>query len=139
MSYLAHVEGSLAINPPLIWAEIRSSRFFDQNQKERSDQTDVVLLVNSTEVETDRGIDTILACNTAIPCRESFDCRDLRAQTESLVQAMQEIGRTVRGEMLVQPHDYGDGGIWRVVVDEKGVKKEMAQLVWPDGTPVQLP
>lgn len=139
MSYTGHVSGSYRIDPPLKWSEIRESRFLEQNQKASKDQTDVVLLVDSEERETDDGVTQILSSNTVVPCRPAFDCRALDEHTEMLVVAMREIGRTVTGEMLVQPHDYGDGGIWRVVVDENGVRKDMAQLTWPDGTSVEIP
>lgn len=140
MSYTAFVGGYFTIQPELKWSEIRNSKFYLDNKPQVS-RTDpgIVLRVDSNEVETDEGVNTALTCSYAVPWRESFDCRALDEDADALVKAMEEIGRTVRGEMVVQPRDYGDGGIWRVVIDEEGARKEMARLQWPDGSEVELP
>ncbi|AXH66277.1 hypothetical protein SEA_SATIS_116 [Streptomyces phage Satis] len=139
MSYTATVTGFLTIEPPLKWSEIRESRFLLENQADGSRDTDVVLDLDREEVETEEGVSTIITCSMAVPCRRAFDCRNLDEDTGLFVEEMKKLGRTVRGEMVAQPRDYGDGGIWRVVVDEEGARKEMAKLQWPDGSEVQLP
>jgi hypothetical protein len=139
MTYTATVAGYLTIEPPLKWSEIRESRFLVENQADGSRDTDVVLHVGREEVETEEGISIIITCRMAVPCRQTFDCRNLDKDTGLLVEEMKKLGRTVQGELVVQPRDYGDGGIWRVVVDYEGSRKEMAKLQWPDGSEVQLP
>jgi hypothetical protein len=139
MSYIATVAGQLTLDPPLKWVEIRESMFFLENQASGMRDTDVVFHLEREEFETDEGVNTVFTCKLAIPCRETFDCRSLDEETALFVRKMAEIGRTVRGELVVQPRDYGDGGIWRVVVDENGTRKEMAKLQWPDGSEVELP
>lgn len=139
MSYTATVAGYLTIKPPLKWAEIRESRFLLENQADGNRDTDVVLHLEREEVETEDGISTIITCGMAVPCRPSFDCRNLKEDTRLFVEEMRKLGRSVSGEMIVQPRDYGDGGIWRVVVDDEGARKEMSKLQWPDGSEVQLP
>lgn len=139
MSYTATVAGYLTIEPPLKWLEIRESRFLAENQNAPKDDTDVVLHLERNEVETEEGISTIITSAMAIPCRSSFDCRNMHEDVGLFVEEMKRIDRTVRGEIVAQPRDYGDGGIWRVVVDEEGARKEMAKLQWPDGTEVELP
>lgn len=139
MSYTATVGGYLTIDPPLKWSEIRDSPFLLENQVDGTRDTDVVLHLEREEVETDEGLNTVITSKLAVPCRQAFDCRNLDEDAGLFVKAMEGIGRTVRGELIVQPRDYGDGGIWRVVVDEEGARKEMAKLQWPDGSEVELP
>lgn len=136
MSYQATVSGFFAVSPPLNWLEIKESGFLEESQGSRFPRTSIVLNVESAETETDQGVSQIFTSNVAVPCGRAFDCRNLDEEAENFVTAMNAIGRTVKGVMLVQPHDYGDGEVWRVVVDENGVKKEMAELKWPDGTSV---
>ena len=139
MSYIATVWGHLAIDPPLKWSDIRESRFLLENQADGTRDTDVVLHIQRDEVEHDDGVNTVITCKLAAPCRQSFDCRGLEEDTEMLVKEMLKIGRTVRGELIARPHDSRDGDVWRVVVDENGTRSETAKLQWPDGSEVELP
>lgn len=136
MSYTGSVSGVFTIDPPLSWSEIKDSRFYLDNKPDSRDDPSVVLSVERSEEETDTGISIILTSNTAIPWRESFDCRDLEKDVKKLVAEMGEIGRTVQGVMVVDGEWAGD--IWRVVADKDGVRKEKANFMWPDGTEVQF-
>lgn len=141
MSYSAIVGGYLEIEPPLKWSEIRNSKFFvDNNPSGRSDP-DVILRLDREDVETEEGISTVFTCKYAVPYRQEsvYDCRKLDEDCALLFEQMKETGHTLKGELVVQPRDYGDGGVWRVVVDEEGARKEMAKLQWPDGSEVELP
>lgn len=139
MSYTATVWGYLTIHPPLKWSEIRESRFLLENQMDGTRDTDVVFHPHRDEVESDEGVNTVITCKMAVPCRQSFDCRNLEEDTGLLVREMSKIGRTVRGELIARPHDSRDGDVWRVVVDEEGARTETARLQWPDGSEVELP
>lgn len=139
MFYIARVDGYLTIEPPLKWSEFRESRFFiDTNVS--ADDPDVVLRLEREDVETDEGVSTVFSCRIAVPCRKgAYDPRNLAEDCSLLFEELKKSGHTLNGELIVQPRDYGDGGIWRVVVDEEGARKEVARLQWPDGSEVQLP
>ncbi len=139
MSYTGTVSGHYAIDPPLKWSEIRDSPFLLENQTSHSQDTDVVLKPEREEEESDTGVLITITCSSAVPCRDAFDCRALEGETTAFMEAMKAMGRMVRGVMTVQPHEYGDGGVWRVVVDGGGVRSEAARLLWPDGSTVDLP
>jgi hypothetical protein len=139
MSSTGTVNGFLTIEPPLKWSEIRESPFFVNNQSKPSEDTDVILYVEEEETETEAGRSVVITSSVAIPCRPAFDCRALEEWTKLFVKAMKAIGRSVCGVMIVQPRDFGDGGVWRVIVDGGGVRKEDAKYMWPDGSEVELP
>jgi hypothetical protein len=137
VSYTASVNGVFTIEPPLTWAEIRDSKFHLTNKPQARDEPGIVLDVERSEEETDTGISTIFTAKFAVPWRESFDCRNLEEDARGLVSEMAEIGRSVRGMMVVTSTEWA-GDIWRVVIDDEGVRKEDARFVWPDGTDVQF-
>lgn len=136
MSYTGSVNGEFTIDPPLNWAEIKASRFYLGDKPGSREDPGVVLSVSRSEEETDSGVSIVFTSSSAVPYRESFDCRDLEKDVKSLSDEMTEIGRTVRGQMVVDGEWAGD--IWRVVADGAGVRKELARFLWPDGTEVQL-
>lgn len=138
MSYLASVDGQFMISPPLEWFQIRNSRFYLENKVTVSrDDPGIVLLVEEEISETDKGFDTVRTCSTAVPWRESFDCRNLERDAKAFVEAMREIDRSVSGEMVVTSTEYA-GDIWRVVIDKNGARKETARFTWPDGSEVRF-
>lgn len=136
MSYTGSVNGYFTIDPPLKWAEIKESRFYLEDKPDSRDDPGVVLRVERSDQETDDGVSIVFTCSMALPWRDSFDCRDLEKDTKALADEMEKIGRTVRGQMVVNGEWAGD--IWRVIADEQGVRKEEARFQWPDGTPVQF-
>lgn len=136
MSYEGSVNGLFDIEPPLNWSEIKKSRFYLADKPGSRDDPGVVLGVERSEVETDDGVSILFTSKVAIPWRESFDCRNLKQDVEALVAEMKEIGRTVKGQMVVDGEWAGD--LWRVVADENGVRKENARFLWPDGTEVSI-
>ncbi len=140
MSYSARVDGYLEIDPPLRWAEFRESRFFVDNSVS-DDEPDVVLRMDREDIETEDGVSTVFSCKFAVPLRvgSAYDPRNLAGDCGLLFEELKKTGHTLAGELIVQPLDYGDGGIWRVVVDDEGARKETAKLQWPDGSEVQLP
>lgn len=137
MGYDARVVGYLTIAPPLNWAEIRNSRLYAATTNGRSARLpDVVLQVDSREMETDQGVTTVLSSQFIVPCTES------RYQVRSLAEDVQEAidtfkGHEVRGTLTLWGEEFGD--IRRIVVDEDGVREEEAILSWPDGSKVELP
>jgi hypothetical protein len=140
MSYTARVGGYLTIDPPLRWSEFRESRFFIDNTTV-GDDPDVILRLEREDVDTDEGVTTLFSCKIAVPLRVGsiYDPRNLAEDCGLLFEELKKSGHALKGELVVQPTDYGDGGIWRVVVDDEGARKEMAKLQWPDGSEVQLP
>lgn len=139
MSYYARIGGYLKISPPLKWSEIRNSEFFPDTMASTYGPS-IALYAEREDVETDEGVSTLITSNSAGPVTDTdFDCRNLGKDVESLASVMKELGHQVEGVLIVQPRDYGDGGIWRVISDADGVRKEFAKLQWPDGSEVELP
>ncbi len=140
MTQMARVGGYLKIEPPLKWSEFRESRFFIDNNI-NSDDPDVILRMDREDVETDEGVSTAFTCKIAVPLQQDgfYNPRNLVEDCDLLFEELKGLGHTLSGELIVQHRDYGEGGIWRVVVDDEGARKEMAKLQWPDGSEVQLP
>ena len=136
MSYTGSVTGKFTIDPPLKWSEIKESRFYLGDKPGSRNDPGVILDVERSEIETDDGVSIVFTSSSAVPWRESFDCRNLEQDVKELADAMTEAGRTVRGEMVVGGEWVGD--IWRVISDGAGVRKEEACFQWPDGTEVAL-
>lgn len=136
MSYTGSVSGVLVIDPPLKWSEIKASRFYLEDKVDMSFETAVVLAVDQADKETDEGVSVIFTSNTAIPWRESFDCRGLERDVRALAKDLAETGHTLHGVMTVSGDWVTD--VWRVVADENGVRKEKACFTWPDGSAVEL-
>lgn len=136
MSYTGRVSGYLSVDPPLKWSQIKDSRFYVENKVVTRGTPSAVLHVDREDVETDTGVNTVLTCRVVGPFRDSP--YDARSMEEDVVELVKEFtGHTFRGELVVDGDDFG-GDIWRVVCDEDGVRKEQAQLLWPDGSKVEL-
>lgn len=138
MSDSTRVVGHLTITPPLNWAEIRSTRFYTAvaGGRHSGNMPDMILQVDSREVETDEGVNTVLSSQFVVPCTDSrYRLRSLTEDVKELCETFKD--HEVRGELTLWGEDYGD--IRRVVVDEDGVREEKATLSWPDGSEVELP
>lgn len=138
MSYNVRVVGHLTITPPLVWAEIKRSRFYTStvDGRNRGNLPDVILQVDSEDVETDLGMNTILSSQFIVPCTEGlYRAYGIVKDVEELYNAFE--GHDVRGVLTLWGEEYGF--IRRVVADDAGVREEKATLSWPDGSEVELP
>ena len=141
MGYQARADGFLQVEPPLEWIDIKSSEFYVENQTSPNGRYPVILLgVEETDRETRTGFTRDLTCSVAVPDSSSVvDFRHLEDDIRKLIEELEQTGRKASGQIIVQPLHYGDGGIWRVVVEGDEVRKEDARLQWPDGSEVDLP
>lgn len=137
MSYDTRVVGYLTITPPLNWAEIRSSRFANVvTTGPTRNVPDVMIQIDSREVETNEGVNTVLSAQFIVPISESrYRVRSVAEDVKELADAFE--GHEIRGVLTMWGDDYGD--IRRIVVDDKGIREEKATLSWPDGSEVELP
>lgn len=136
MSYSGRVDGYLSVKPPLKWSQIKDSRFFVENKVSSHGTPRIAMLVDREDRETDEGVNTVLTCRTVGPLRDTpYDARLMEDDVLALVREFPE--HEFRGELVVDGEDFG-GDVWRVVCDNEGVRKEHAQLLWPDGSKVEL-
>jgi hypothetical protein len=127
------VLGELCIEPPLTLAEIKQSSFLSTSDG-GTRVADVVLQLTQETRETDTEVVTVITCERAVPWTTStYDAGNLLEDVKELVAECGE--RKVSGQMIAY-----DTEIWyvtRVVVDEDGVREEVAKMIWPDGTEVE--
>lgn len=134
MSVRVTVRGEFRIEPPLDWFEIKDSPF--SVTKNGLDDQDVILAITNKNIETNRGIETVISCDRVIPLMEApYDARNLLEDVRALRAKFE--GHAVTGEMVVYNLDE-PGDIRRVIAGPDGVREESAQILWPDGTPVAL-
>ena len=136
MSYTGRVTGYLSVKPPMKWSQIKDSKFFIENKAVGRGTPRIAMCVDRDDRETDEGVNTVLTCRTIGPLRDTpYDARQMEDDVAELVAAFPD--HAFRGELVVDSEDFG-GDVWRVVSDEEGVRKEVALLLWPDGSKVEL-
>ena len=138
MTYEARADGYLRIEPPLDWFDIKESGFHLENQSFPNGRYPTIsLTLEQVDSETRTGFTRSVTAALVEPERGGgVDFRKLGDDVKALVEEMTPLGRKVSGQILVRPVYSGDGGTWRVVVDEEGVREEFARHQWPDGTEV---
>ena len=133
-AYESIVSGRFSIDPPLTWAQIKSSRFNVEAGTGKS--PDIRFEVFQEETETEEGLSIRIYCTGAVPYQQSrFGAYTLAEDAAELREAFP--GHEIQGEMILCGDDSGD--IRRVVLDATGVREEKARLLWPDGTEAIIP
>lgn len=128
MSYDTSVDGQFAIDPPLTWAEIRTS----PAPTKQNGNFDVALQLTEQTIDTEDGQSIRKTAATLIPGWEE------RGTFYNLVEHLQAVidahpGHQFTGHFECDGEDSGD--LWRVVIrDGKAVRVE-PRIVWPDDEP----
>jgi hypothetical protein len=126
MGYYTTVDGEIAIDPPLTWAEFKSSPFY---RADGPSERDVRLKVDEEVVDTDEGQ---LIRKTAAVLEGAYEGG---FKAYHLVEHVQEAidtfpGHTFTGRLECAGEDGAD--FWRVVVRNGAAVKVEPRIVWPD-------
>lgn len=130
MGYITSFNGELAIEPPLNWAEVRTSRF-GPDQFERNGK-DVKIRVQEETVDTADGQLIRRQGVAIIPAYED----EMRGH--NIVDHVQEFlyecagHHTLTGRLDCEGEDAGD--LWRLEIHDGRAVKVTPRIVWPDGT-----
>jgi hypothetical protein len=129
MGYITRFHGELTIEPPLSWAEVRSSDFaperFDANR------LDVKIRVEETEVDTDDGLIIRRPGVALVPAYED----DMRGY--NIVEHVQRFidaypDHALTGRLDCEGEQAGD--LWRLEVHDGRAVAVRPRIVWPDGS-----
>lgn len=129
MGYITSFDGEFAIEPPLTWAEVRSSDFspehFDDNR------LDVKIRVEETEVDTDDGLVIKRSGVALVPAYED------EMKGYNIVEHVQRFidahpGHALTGRLDCEGKEAGD--LWRLEVHEGRAVKVTPRIIWPDGS-----
>lgn len=129
MGYITHFEGELQIEPPLIWAEIQTSRFAPERAEDG--RMDVKIRIAEVEANTAEGVMIRPSGVALIPTYEDdmrgYDIVDHVQQFLDENPEHQLVGRLdCRGEET--------GDLWRLEIQGRRATKVQPRIVWPDGT-----
>jgi hypothetical protein len=130
MGYITRFDGELRIHPPMVWAEVRDSRF----GPERFDKEhlDVKIRVEEVTVETDEGFETRRTGVALVPAYED----EMRGY--NIVEHVQQFLDSNAGV-----HDLEDrldcrgeetGDLWRLEIHDGRAVQVRPRILWPDGT-----
>ena len=129
MGYNVHVDGEIAIDPPLTWREIKDSQWLPENApKGRANA--VKFKLAEEMVETDDGTLTRRTAVAIVPLMSDA------YRASGLVEAVQAVmdahgdGHTFTGRFDCDGEDAGD--LWRVVLRNGRASKVKPYITWPD-------
>lgn len=142
MSTTDHAQGSIAINPPISWAELEGHPEFVPTGDWRHDYSrEAWLKVSETKTRTPEGILVRRTATHIIP-REPVEGGRWR-----LFDHVQDIWEAYRltpdgtprefaGEIRVHGEYTGEKtpNVWRVIMADNVPHAERPKLLWPDGT-----
>lgn len=133
MSYTTDIEGSVSINPPLPWSQIKDSPILPANAKAAGYWPDAYLHVIETEVDTDDGILTRRVADAIVASEYETCGRTLINDVQALIDANPDHEFTGMFECEGERRD----DLWRLVVRGRRAVKVTARIVWPDGDAAQ--
>jgi hypothetical protein len=125
MGYHTTVDGEIRIEPPLTWAEFKTSPFYGFDSCER----DVRLKVDEEIVDTDEGQ---LIRRTAAALEGAweggFKAYHLMEHVQEAIDSFP--GHTFTGRLDCEGEEATD--VWRVVIRDGVAVKVEPSIVWPD-------
>jgi len=127
MGYYSVVTGSIIFQPPIKWADIKTSKFVINEPGVNYVIKDVMLESFGVYTEDDDLIDTIMAA--------SEDSGKFYSIVEDLQELITELGpdRTYYGFLQIEGEGHGDGpDIWRLKVKDGKVVEVRPKIVWPE-------
>jgi Family of unknown function (DUF6205) len=129
MGYNTQFTGSIGIEPPLTWADIKDSPFLPANARRHGTQgRDLMFMIDTTDRETPEGV---LSVRCAVALVSTWEDE---ARGYSMVEHLQEVvdaypTRVYYGRIDAVGEVAPD--VWRLkVVNRKAVKFEPT-LIWP--------
>lgn len=124
MGYIYRLTGTIRIDPPLSWAEIKSTPFTEYQG------FDIRLAVDSEEVETADGTLVRRTASRVIAERDEPRAYDLVKRLQAMVDAFP--GHTWEGYIQGDGEDAGDQ--WRLWVNPEGRAAQARPVItWPEG------
>lgn len=134
MGYYTHFSGSIEINPPLGWKDIRDWGDLQRRKYENPiinlfGQHDLVLEVEEYQIDTDTGINIVREGIAIVPASEdSYKGYDVFNLVSKLVETFPD--RIYSGHIFAEGEWNGD--IWRVRIKDGKAVKEEAKFSWPE-------
>jgi hypothetical protein len=129
MGYYTSFDGEFVINPPLMWAEVRSSRFGpDQFEKHR---LDVKVRVGEAVVDDDEGTRITRTGVALMPAYED-EMRGYNIVEHVQLFMDEHPGHELVGRLDCRGEETGD--LWRLEIQGSRAVEVRPRIVWPDGT-----
>lgn len=134
MGYYTHFTGSIEIDPPLQWKDIREwgpleSRKYEDPYVVLFGDGDLILEVEELQFDTDTGVSIIREGHSVTPATEdSYKGYHVLNLIEQLAETFPD--RTYTGYILAEGEANGD--IWRVRIKDGKAVKEEAKFSWPE-------
>jgi hypothetical protein len=130
MGYVTHALGTITIEPPLRWAQIKDSPFLPAGPT-ASEALDVALVLEEEMTETEDGAQVV---RRAVGVQQRYEDEP---RNYNIVLHLQRLiddfpGHEFTGRFTCEGEENGD--LWRLEVHDRKATKVRPRIVWPDGS-----
>jgi hypothetical protein len=136
---LSRLDGEITIDPPLTYQQLKESRFRSDN---RGGDRDTCLVLDEEHVEYEDafGVHTTITGRAITGRYEEAKCYTIETELEEFSKAFPD--NTFRGYLVRKGEEQGDVARYFINQERRsrpraGVTAELAEMQWPDGTPVK--
>lgn len=126
MGYETVVSGSIDIEPPIPWGELRKRKW----PVDEPDAKDIYLKLDETKVDAEDGVMVLRKAVAIVPAFYcAYKAHKLFAHVQEVIDAFGK-GRSFSG--YLECHGETPGDLWRVYVRNGAAVEVQPEIVWPD-------